>query len=36
MYLVFRCKYTALDINQGGQNNNKGGQKRPPYILSTL
>ena len=28
-------KCTALDINQGGQNNNKGGQNRPPFILST-
>jgi len=32
----FRCKCTALDLNQGGQNNNKGGQNRPPVILSTL
>jgi hypothetical protein len=31
----FRCKCTALDLNQGGQNNNKGGQNRPPSILST-
>lgn len=32
----FRCKCTALDLNQGGQNNNKGGQNRPPCILCTF
>ena len=32
----FRCKCTALDLNQGGQNNNKGGQNRPPAILYTF